>query len=251
MNIYTTAATNAATNYANMFKGRKLLSPGFTNAKTKKNELESFILYLSPADQNSKKVNVCPAATAECIKLCLNTSGHGAFDSVQRSRIERTEFYLNDRIGFINKLVNELFMIQKKAEKKGEKIAVRLNGTSDLDFIAIIKNRTGIDILEEMPNILFYDYTKLIGKVRKYAGTNYILTFSRSETNESECIEALSLGANVAAVFYKTLPGEYMGRPVVDGDSSDLVMISNRSAILGLKAKGRAKKVQQSGFVIM
>jgi hypothetical protein len=250
MNIYNTAATNAATNYANMFKTRKLLSPGFTNAKTKKNELESFILYLSPADQNSKGINICPAATAECIKLCLNTSGHGAFNSVQRSRIERTEFYLNDRINFINKILNELYSINKKAEKKGEKIAVRLNGTSDLDFIAIIKNRTGIDILEDMPNILFYDYTKLIGKVRKYAGTNYVLTFSRSETNEAECLEALSLGANIAAVFYKTLPAEYMGRPVLDGDTSDLVMINNRSTILGLKAKGRAKKVKESGFVI-
>ena len=111
MNIYNTAATNAATNYANMFKTRKLLSPGFTNAKTKKNELESFILYLSPADQNSKGINICPAATAECIKLCLNTSGHGAFNSVQRSRIERTEFYLNDRINFINKILNELYSI--------------------------------------------------------------------------------------------------------------------------------------------
>jgi hypothetical protein len=241
---------NTNVNYSTIFKGRKLLSPGFTNAKLAKNELESFILYLSPADKNSKKINICPAATKQCILLCLDTSGHGAFDSVQRARLERTEFYLNDRINFINKILNELYSINKKAAKKGEKIAVRLNGTSDLDFIAIIKNRTGIDILQEMPNILFYDYTKLIGKVRKYAGTNYILTFSRSETNEAECIEALQLGANIAAVFYKTLPAEYMGRPVLDGDSSDLVMINSRSTILGLKAKGRAKKVKESGFVI-
>jgi hypothetical protein len=250
MNIYTNAAANAAANYATMFKGRKLLSPGFTNAKTKKNELETFIMYLAPASQNSKGINICPAATAACIDACLYTAGHGKFNSVQASRLQRTEFYINERQGFINKLLNELQVINKKAVKHGRRIAVRLNGTSDLDFIAIIKNRTGIDILETMPNLVFYDYTKMLGKVKKYAGTNYVLTFSRSEANEADCIEALALGANVAAVFKKELPGTYLGRQVIDGDQSDLMMLYNRGTVLGLKAKGEAKK-DRSGFVVL
>jgi hypothetical protein len=100
-----------------------------------------------------------------------------------------------------------------------------------------------------MPNLVFYDYTKTLGKVRKYAGTNYVLTFSRSESNHSECIEALALGANVAAVFSGGLPSNYLGAVVVDGDKSDIVMLYNRGVILGLTAKGKAKK-DDSGFVV-
>ena len=139
--------------------------------------------------------------------------------------------------------------LNKKAEKLGEKFAIRLNGTSDLDFIAIIKNRTNVDVLQDMPNLVFYDYTKTLGKVRKYANTNYVLTFSRSETNHSECVEALQLGANVAAVFAAGLPSTYMGAAVVDGDASDIVMLENKGVILGLTAKGKAKK-DDSGFVV-
>lgn len=231
------------------FKGRKLLSPGTSNAKLAKNELESYILYLSPADQNSKGINVCPNASAACIIACLNTAGlAGVYSSIIQARILKTDFYLFDRAGFINKLTNELISLSKRAQRNGKKIAVRLNGTSDLDFIAIIKNRTDIDVLE-LPGLIFYDYTKTLGKVKKYANSKYILTFSRSENNELDCIEALQYGANVAAVFKKNLPAVYMDRPVVDGDASDIVMLENRSTILGLKAKGRAKK-DVSGFVI-
>jgi hypothetical protein len=236
-------------NYSTIFKGRKLLSPGTTNAKLAKNELESYILYLSPHTQNSKGVNICPNASINCILACLNTAGlAGVYSSIIRARILKTDFYLFDRPGFINKLVNELISLSKRAQRNGTKIAVRLNGTSDLDFIAIIKNRTQIDVLE-LPGLIFYDYTKTLGKVKKYADSKYILTFSRSENNEAECIEALYYGANVAAVFKDKLPAVYMDRAVVDGDASDIVMLENRSTILGLKAKGRAKK-DTSGFVI-
>jgi hypothetical protein len=53
----------------------------------------------------------------------------------------------------------------------------------------------------------------------------------------------------VAAVFSGDLPNKYKGAPVVDGDSSDLVMLYNKGVILGLKAKGKARK-DTSGFVI-
>jgi hypothetical protein len=53
----------------------------------------------------------------------------------------------------------------------------------------------------------------------------------------------------VAAVFSGDLPNKYKGAKVVDGDKSDLVMLYNKGVILGLKAKGKAKK-DTSGFVI-
>jgi hypothetical protein len=236
------------TNYSQIFKKRSLLSDGSTNAKTIKNSLKSYILYLSPYTKNSKGINICPNASNGCILACLDTSGMGVFSNVQFARIQKTDFYIYERQAFINKLANELMRLNKKAEKLGEKFAIRLNGTSDLDFIAIIKNRTQIDVLE-LPNLVFYDYTKTLGKVKKYAGTNYVLTFSRSESNNDECIEALRLGVNVAVVFKNALPSTYLNAEVVNGDTSDIVMMDNKGVILGLTAKGKAKK-DLSGFVV-
>jgi hypothetical protein len=75
------------------------------------------------------------------------------------------------------------------------------------------------------------------------------LTFSKSESNQNEVNEALNLGINVATVFSSDLPKTYKGIKVVDGDKSDLEMIKFKNVILGLKAKGKARK-DKSGFVI-
>ena len=45
---------------------KNLLSKGSTNSKTAKNSLETFILYLAPERQNSKRVNLCPKASKGC-----------------------------------------------------------------------------------------------------------------------------------------------------------------------------------------
>ena len=60
--------------------------------------------------------------------------------------------------------------------------------------------------------------------------------------------QALSNGMNVAAVFNE-LPSEWMGLPVIDGDLNDLRFKDPRPCIVGLLAKGSAKK-DDSGFVI-
>jgi hypothetical protein len=170
---------------------------------------------------------------------------------VQAGRTRRTEFYLQDRNGFLNMLMNELTRLDKKAKRQNSKIAVRLNGTSDLDFIAILKNRFNVDVLEAFTSLEFYDYTKILGKVKKYAGTRYKLTFSRSEDNEAECIEALKYGP-ISVVFdeSKPFPETYLGAPVINGDEADDIMLTLEAGkILGLKAKGKAKK-SASKFVV-
>lgn len=228
---------------------KKLLSAGVSNAKLRKSEIRSFILYLAPATISGK--NVCPYASDECINLCLNTAGMGVFSNVQKGRINKTLFMLNDRKGFYTKLLNEIRNADKLAQKKGEKFAIRLNGTSDLDHIQLIKNVCGVDVLTEFKNIIFYDYTKGISRLKKYKGTNYDLTFSRSETNEAQCIEALNLGFRVAVVFNhkKDFPDNYLGFPVINGDNSDFRPADAKSVIVGLKAKGKAKKIK-SNFVV-
>ena len=230
---------------------KNLLSKGSTNSKTAKNNIETYILYLSPERQNSKGVNLCPKASKGCAAACLYTAGRGKFTNVKASRINKSEYYISDKKIFINQLSKELVKIAAKSIKQNKKIAIRLNGTSDQDFIALIKKYNNLDLLnsDQFKNLVFYDYTAILGKIKKYINTNYKLTLSRKEDNESDIIQALQLGGNVAAVFRDELPTTYKGFKVVDGDTSDLIMLYNKNVILGLKAKGDAKK-DKSGFVI-
>ena len=230
---------------------KNLLSKGSTNSKTAKNSVETYILYLAPHKQNSKKINICPKASKGCAAACLFSAGRGKFSNVIASRTNKTEYYLSDKKTFINQLSNELIKIANKSIKQNKKIAIRLNGTSDLDFIELIKQYNNLDLLHnnKFKNLLFYDYTAILGKIKKYINTPYSLTLSRKENNESEILQALKLGGNVAAVFNGNLPTKYKGYSVINGDSSDLEMLYNKNVILGLKAKGEAKK-DRSGFVI-
>jgi len=78
---------------------------------------------------------------------------------------------------------------------------------------------------------------------------NYIVALSRSETNESDCFEVMKSGVNSAMVFSGELPTTYKGFKVIDGDKADDIMIKHKGVILGLRAKGDAKK-DKTNFVI-
>lgn len=227
---------------------KKLLSPGATNAKTAKNNLKTFILYLAPYTQNEKGVNLCPNA-GNCAAACLYYAGRGAFSNVQNARINKANYFVNDKPGFINQLAGELMKINSAAAKRGEKVAIRLNGTTDVDYIYLLKKFAKINPFE-LSNLIYYDYTKMITKVFRYKNEpGYFLTYSRDEKNAENIPAALKSGANVAVVFRDKLPAFYYGAPVVDGDKSDLVMLNNTGVIIGLRAKGPAKK-DYSGFVV-
>ena len=228
---------------------KNLLSKGSTNAKTVKNPQITYILYLAPYTQNSKKINICPKASKGCAASCLFSAGRGAFSNVIQSRVNKTEYYLHDKEKFILQLAGELVKINKKASKETNQTLIRLNGTSDLDFVYLLKKYANFDI-SNYNNLHFYDYTKILGKVKKYIDhKNYTLTFSRAEDNEAETIQALNIGSNVSAVFAGDLPKTYKGFTVVDGDKTDSEMLAFKGLILGLKAKGKARK-DTSGFVI-
>ena len=229
---------------------KNLLSKGNTNAKTSKNSLKTFILYLAPHKQNDKGINICPMASKGCAAACLFTAGRGKFSNVQSSRINKSNFFIYNKELFIKKLASEIIRETAKAEKIGEKIAFRLNGTSDIDFIYLLKKYASLDVEDLKSYAVFYDYTKILGKVKKYKNhSNYYLTFSRAEDNESASIAALNDGANVSIVFNGELPNYWRGFKVIDGDTSDILMIYNKNVVLGLRAKGDAKK-DKSGFVV-
>lgn len=237
-----------------LFKKPKVLF-GQQNAKTIKGEALGYttlILYLSPANQNSFGKSVCSKATEGCKTSCLFTAGRGKFTMTKMARLHKTEYFLRERNNFMFHLAIE---IAEAIEKYGsENICIRLNGTSDIPYenipVGNFKN-----LMDMFPDVQFYDYTKIFSRLTKTLPNNYNLTFSRAETNlnhmESEL--ALQLGFNVAAVFSvkdeTELPNTYNGKKVINGDYHDLRFLDEKNAIVGLKAKGDAKK-DTSGFVI-
>jgi hypothetical protein len=228
---------------------KNLLSPGDTNIKTAKNILESYIMYMAPADQVIG-LNLCPFASAGCKASCLYSAGRGKFSNVQESRINKSKFWGYDRANFYIQLANELLKIHDKAIKQNKQIAVRLNGTSDIDHLYLLERYSGIDFLDQFySSILFYDYTKNVNHISRYRNTSYKITFSRSETNEAEAKKVLKLGGNVAVVFSDQLPETWNGFPVINGDETDLRYFDPVNVVVGLKAKGDAKK-DVSGFVV-
>jgi len=232
----------------------KLLSID-TNAKTSKNTEYGYltgILYLAPYKLSG--VNLCPMAEkAGCINGCLNTAGRGVFNNVQEARLNRSKLFNSDQEAFMLKLVDEIILLSAKAKRLGIKAAVRLNGTSDIQWEKIKfkwfnKDQTIFDIF---PNVQFYDYTKIPN--RSNLPANYDLTFSYSGKKDFQKYNerAIKNGVRIAAVFDKpeNIPVTFHKRKVFDGDKHDLTFLNPKNAILGLYAKGKARK-DQSGFVI-
>ena len=225
------------------------------NAKTIKGEdlgYKTLICYMSPHKQNTFGRNLCPKATAGCMASCLFTAGRGRFSNVKIGRLRKSEFFLSNKDLFMEQLVTEINKAVRN--KKDKQICVRLNGTTDVPFENIKVGKFD-NIMSMFPDIQFYDYTKVFARLKKELPKNYHLTFSRAETetNHKESLLALQMGFNVAVVFNvkdeTELPSTYMGFKVINGDMHDLTFLHDKNTIIGLKAKGLAKK-DTSGFVV-
>lgn len=216
----------------------KLLSVS-SDAKTVKGEKKGYltgILYLIP-----NKI-LCPCCSAGCRKACLVSAGHGQMHSVVKARARKTQMYLHKFNMFKKFLIEDIKELIKKAEKKSLTPCVRINGTSDIDIEEVFG-----DVLDMFDTLQFYDYTKVWSK--EVTHRNYHLTYSRSEKTPIEDIEdAVYSGKNVAVVFDK-VPEVWHGMTVVVGDDSDLRFLDPQGVIVGLTAKGKAKK-DESGFVV-
>jgi hypothetical protein len=212
------------------------------NAKTSKGESLGYltgILYLAP--YNVSGYQVCPKASKGCAAACLYTAGRGNMPTVKAARIAKTLLFFENREYFVNLLKDDIRALQRQAARKGLTPCIRLNGTSDISF------ETLTDIIQSFPDIQFYDYTKIAQRVQRNTLPNYHLTFSLSEDNTAQALTLLSKGYSVAAVFESTLPSQYLGSSVITGDSHDLRFLDQRGVIVGLTAKGKAKK-DATGF---
>jgi hypothetical protein len=263
----------------------KLLTIG--NVKTRKGQGVGYltgVLHLAPF--NLSGVNVCPMAElAGCVKACLNTAGRGGIakggmltydtlaagirtNRVQEARVRRTRWFLTDREGFMAALAKDIHKLALRARRLRMVPAVRLNGTSDIRWEDIPAPGVSFripggglttyaaraSIFEMFPWVPFYDYTKIPNRRRALDIPNYSLTFSYSQRPEfagivSKAREVYGSRVNVAVVFAGALPQTFMGRRVVSGDDTDLRFLDPDDVVVGLTAKGRAKK-DVLGFVV-
>jgi len=230
-----------------LYKSKKLLNID-NNAKTIKGQklkVMTAILYLSPAKTSG--YNVCPMASVGCKASCLFTAGRGQMGTVQKGRINKTLWYFLERKSFMEQLRKEIRRHIKRCIKKGYTPAVRLNGTSDIDWSIH-------GLFEEFKEVQFYDYTKVYKRALKFVNKeypkNYHLTYSLNEDNKKEAFTILKKGGNISAVFRnKKLPKVYNGFKVINADKSDVRFKDPKYVIAGLYAKGKALR-DQTGFVI-
>ncbi len=215
--------------------------------------IESLGLYLAPGN-NVEGIDTCPAKSPICEQICLWTSGFaGIYPSVNEARKKRTEFFRDDRDGFMQTLMLDLLRLTRRAAKYGRQAVARLNCTSDIMFehIPVVwRDIPYRSVMEAFPDVEFYDYTKLPSRIAAFkAGrlpSNYHVTFSLSENNDRLALRALECGLNVAVPMHikkHEPPTLFSGYPTVDGDLHDYRCFDPKGGhIVCLSPKGRAAK---------
>jgi hypothetical protein len=222
-----------------------LLSPPASNVKMAKSATPTYGLSLAPADM-AGDLNTCTWSTPLCRAACvLVTAGKGTLPGVRRARVVKTRALAEHPQAFITVLAWEL----GKAVRKHGAIVARLNVASDLRWELFAP------AVLATPGVAFYDYTKApVGQ--RSAPDGYRLTYSVSERARSttNAIEAMQALANAAVVFERTpagLPETWNGFKVIDGDVTDDRTQDPRGTVVGLLAKGAARRTRgaEDGFV--
>ena len=248
-----------------------LLSVG-ADAKTKKNLNKNYvsgILYEAPHTY-AEVGNACPDA-GNCIKNCLGLYSGRAFymkkksqkhSTIVEARVKRAKMAKENRVAYTARLKYEIASILAYADyletTEGEeyKTAIRLNGSTDK-----VVEKLYPTLFYHFDKTQFYDYTKSLARMMRFLKgelpKNYHLTFSRDSDEQfnTKCVKVLEMQGNVAIVFRSKkklayyIKNGYKGFKVINGDESDLTFTYESGVIVGLSAKGEAKK-DKSGFVV-
>jgi hypothetical protein len=200
------------------------------NPKTEKSlkagDPQTYILHLSPASTSGR--NLCPGA-GNCAKICLHFAGNPVYMKGKgAARIRRSQAFSANPQAFLEVLA--LAIIDKRSpQSPSDRMAVRLNGTSDIKWEEIpflvtfelsqyiarkysycAEPRLYSSILEffmhNFPiSIQFYDYTKVYHNWDECSRLNYHLTVSYdggdNAANLKLCRVALLRRLNIAAAF--------------------------------------------------
>ena len=201
--------------------------------KGEKLNFDTLVLYLS-ASKNAG-VDLCKFASTGCRLACLVASGHALLESragkntIAISRIVKTWLTVYRRDIAESVLCAEIESAKKRAEKRGRKFAVRINGTSDLCFN---------DVINAFPNVQFYDYTK---DPERVALPNYHLTFSYADLSKlriKHYRQALKRGQSIAFPVIASDFEEACEMPdCYSMDNTDLRFLDNSGKYGILKAK--------------
>jgi hypothetical protein len=225
------------------------------------------VMYLAPATMAGGP-NLCPCHTEGCFgeagENCI--AGTGQLSMTPDVLIGRSKFFFGDPKNFHDRLVAEIEHFLAGARKCGRKLAMRLNGTSDVNWEARPMFR---ELFARFPDVTFYDYSKVASRVVRGGKQvrlpeNYHLTFSLSEDNDEAALQvAAHTDVNIAVVFDlkpprgefpgDPLPATFGGRRVIDGDKHDLRFLDPAGVVVGLRLKtyslDRRAQMVMMGFV--
>lgn len=215
----------------------ELVFGSMPNSNQKLDKSEELIFGLSLAQASLSGINVCWWSSAECRKACVGFNGNNGFPKTMQAKIAKTRF-LYEHPEAAGVLLADFWT---RAENKGNHLGVEVGGRpntfSDINWI-----ESAPWMFERFESISFYDYTKQWDRVSPFE--NYHLTYSASErTTDEDIISHVTSGKNVAVVFssWSTLPDEYLGFTVINGDKDDVRWKDPVGVIVGLKRKGSLK----------
>jgi hypothetical protein len=212
--------------------------------KGTKLDYDTLVLYLIPASGSG--ANFCPQASLGCKLACLVNAGRirmeGASGSIRISRLLKT-WLITSRMDIAVKLIEHDI---RKAQGKKRKFCVRLNGTSDLNWLKVSAN---------FPHVQFYDYSKVISRALRPT-ENHHVTFSYAENNWIDCRKAYQAGLNLAIPVVASDHKEILGLPgTYEIDSTDLRFLDSeyapgkRFGILSAKLSDGLQDGIKAGFI--
>ena len=237
---------------------KRFIGNGTDNAKMAKSDklqdtYRTFQTSFAPS--LSSGYQMCANASDGCINACLDGTGNGlVFPMIHYARIARTVCLFEARDWTLNKIHKELDNKTKLGKREGFTVAYRFNTFSDYPI-----ENTGL--VDAHSGVQFYDYTA----IPKRAGLlrlNYWTTFSRKENNDSDCLNVLRNGGNVAVVFasrhgkkHTQLPKLWKRFKVIDATIHDLRFKDPRGIVAGLELKAATnndyQKAIESGFAVL
>ena len=212
------------------------------------------VIYFQPADKVAIQT-LCPAAESSgCKKNCIIKTGHLGMDAAQRASTKRTILYLLKPQLFEQLLLLEIDQKQLAGQMAGKSVYFRINGTSDVDWSHIIKQR---------PNSNFYDYTKNLATASRNKLSNYDVTFSGSmfsKQSKAALKKAVTRKLKIALAFNTKHAKKdslvIASDKFADFDKDDLRPLNTSGTIGALTRKGsnskerqELNKVSQSFFV--
>jgi hypothetical protein len=209
---------------------------------------ELWVMYLQPHNKIARETICLFAEKAGCAAPCLIDSGLLGKTPAQNAATKRTILMLLRPEFFAERIQSEIVKKEKRAERSRIPCAFRLNGTSDLDFSAIIAAN---------PNSTFWDYTKILARVSKNTLSNYNLTFSGSmysKQSRAALEKAIARKHQIAIAFNSAntktdsfnVPESAAGIALKTFDDSDARFLDSASAIGTLSRKGSNKAERET-----